>query len=47
MALADKGYLTLEELKENIAAYPSEERFAKGPVAVAECTKDLPYQKTR
>lgn len=45
MALADKGYLTLEELKENIAAYPSEERFAKGPVA--ECTKDLPYQKTR
>lgn len=41
MSLASEGYLTLEELKASIN-YPSEERMAKGPVAVAECTQLIP-----
>ena len=35
------GYVTLEEIKENVG-YPSEERFKKGPVAVAECIQLIP-----
>lgn len=41
MALAENGYMTLEELQETLG-YPSEERFAKGPVAVAECLQEIP-----
>ena len=41
MALSDKGYMTLVELKENLG-YPTEERFKKGPVAVAECIQEIP-----
>lgn len=41
MALLQKGYLTLEELK-NTIQYPSEERFQKGPVAVIECNQEIP-----
>lgn len=41
MALEQKGYMTLEELKSAVN-YPSEERFAKGPVAVAECIHEIP-----
>ena len=41
MSLETKGYLTLEELKAQ-TRYPSEERFMKGPVAVIECTHEIP-----
>lgn len=41
MSLLSQGYLTLEELKKSIA-YPSEERMAKGPVAIAECVQEIP-----
>jgi len=41
MPLETKGYLSLEEVK-NAPAYPSEARFAKGPVAVIECTQEIP-----
>lgn len=41
MALLNEGYLTLEELKASIA-YPTEERMAKGPVAIIECTQAIP-----
>jgi len=41
MALLNEGYLTLEELKKSIK-YPSEERMAKGPVAIAECIQEIP-----
>lgn len=41
MALEQKGYLTIEELK-NQTEYPSENRFHKGPVAVIECTHEIP-----
>lgn len=41
MSLLSEGYLTLEELKKSIA-YPTEERMAKGPVAIAECVQEIP-----
>lgn len=41
MALADKGYMDIAELKSAVA-YPSEERMKKGAVAVAECIQQIP-----
>lgn len=41
MALENTGYLTLEELKTQ-TKYPTEERFRRGPVAVIECTHEIP-----
>lgn len=41
MSLSEKGYLTIEELKGN-DQYPSDERFEKGPVAIAECIQEIP-----
>lgn len=35
------GILTVEELRE-IGRYPSEERMQQGPIAVAECTQNIP-----
>jgi len=35
------GYLTYDVLKEKINL-PSKERLAKGPVAIIECTEDIP-----
>jgi len=35
------GYLTYDVLKEKIGL-PSKERLAKGPVAIIECTEDIP-----
>lgn len=39
--LENTGFLTIEELKAQ-TKYPSEERFLKGPVAVIECTHEIP-----
>lgn len=41
MALADKGYMELSELKAAVA-YPTQERMKQGPVAVAECIQEIP-----
>lgn len=41
MALADKGYMELAELKASMT-YPSEERMRKGPVAITECIQEIP-----
>mgnify|MGYP001082968968 CR=1 FL=1 len=41
MALRKTGYLTKEELI-NSNHYPSEERLNKGPVAIIECTEEIP-----
>lgn len=41
MGLEQTGYVTLEEIKESVG-YPSDERFEKGPVAVAECIQLIP-----
>ncbi|MGM0602424.1 MAG: 4Fe-4S binding protein [Bacillota bacterium] len=41
MGLSDKGFLSTEELKKR-GRYPSEERFKKGPVAVIECSQEIP-----
>jgi len=41
MVLRKLGYLTKEELV-NSKCYPSEERFNKGPVAIIECTEEIP-----
>lgn len=41
MPLINTGYLEYEEL-ELIQTIPSEERFAKGPVAVLECVQEIP-----
>lgn len=41
MPLETKGYLSLVDLI-NTPGYPSEERFNKGPVAVIECTQEIP-----
>lgn len=41
MALENVGFLRLEELKAQ-TKYPTEERFKKGPVAVIECTHEIP-----
>lgn len=42
MALLKDGFMTLEEVKASIASYPSEERMAKGPVAIVECAQEIP-----
>lgn len=42
MSLQECGYLTLEELKEKVASYPSEERMQQGPVAIIECVQQIP-----
>ena len=41
MSVSTVGYLTLDELKD-AGMYPSEERMAQGPVAVAECVQEIP-----
>ncbi len=41
MGLEQTGYLTLDEIKETIG-YPGDERFEKGPIAVAECVQMIP-----
>jgi Fe-S-cluster-containing hydrogenase component 2 len=41
VALENVGFLTLEEVKAQ-AKYPTEQRFKKGPVAVIECTHEIP-----
>lgn len=41
MSLINTGYIEYEELK-SIQTIPSEERFAKGPVAVLECVQEIP-----
>lgn len=41
MALIETGYLELEELAA-LQKLPSPERYAKGPVAVAECVQPIP-----
>lgn len=41
MSLDNQGFMTLEELKAH-TWYPDEERFKKGPVAVAECIRNIP-----
>ena len=41
MALRKTGYLTKGELV-NLNLYTSEERFNKGPVAIIECTEEIP-----
>lgn len=41
MSLIETGYLEYEELQEK-QTLPTEERFAKGPVAVIECVQEIP-----
>ncbi|MCQ2082153.1 MAG: 4Fe-4S binding protein [Lachnospiraceae bacterium] len=41
MALINDGYLEFEELNK-LQKLPSEERYAKGPVAVIECVQEIP-----
>lgn len=41
MSLEQNGYLTIEELKA-AGQYPSDERMNKGPIAIAECTHNIP-----
>lgn len=41
MSVTSAGYLTLDELKA-AKMYPSEERMAAGPVAIAECVQEIP-----
>ncbi len=41
MALINTGYLTYDELNE-IQKLPTEDRYAKGPVAVIECVQEIP-----
>lgn len=41
MALINTGYLEFDELS-SIQKLPSEERYAKGPVAVIECVQEIP-----
>lgn len=41
MPLLKEGFLTYEELK-TLRAVPSDERYAKGPVAVVECVQEIP-----
>lgn len=41
MALSQKGFLELEELKAS-TKYPSEERMKKGPIAIIECIQEIP-----
>lgn len=42
MSLTKNGMMTLEELKNALPEYPSEERMRKGPVAIAECVEEIP-----
>lgn len=37
----ESGFLTLEEIKQ-VMGYPTEERMKAGPVAIAECTQEIP-----
>ncbi len=41
MAIVHTGYLDYDEL-ESCQQLPSEERYAKGPVAVIECVQEIP-----
>ena len=41
MSILQDGYLTWEEISKAVKV-PSEERFAKGPVAVIECVQPIP-----
>jgi Fe-S-cluster-containing hydrogenase component 2 len=41
MSLIETGYVTIEELK-TFKLFPSDDRFAKGPVAVVECIQEIP-----
>lgn len=41
MPIEEQGYFTTEELA-YIGHYPSDERMKKGPIAVIECTQDIP-----
>ena len=41
MGVATDGYPSLEEIKQ-ANGWPSEERFAKGPVAIIECVQEIP-----
>ena len=41
MGIATDGYPSLEEIKQ-ANGWPSEERFAKGPVAIIECVQEIP-----
>lgn len=41
MALVNTGYLEFDELSE-LQKLPSDERYAKGPVAVIECVQEIP-----
>ncbi len=41
MALINTGYLTYDELNA-IQKLPTEDRYAKGPVAVIECVQEIP-----
>lgn len=40
-SILQNGYPTLEELKQ-CNMFPSEDRFARGPVAVIECVQEIP-----
>jgi Fe-S-cluster-containing hydrogenase component 2 len=41
MSLIETGHVTIEELK-TFKLFPSDDRFAKGPVAVVECIQEIP-----
>jgi Fe-S-cluster-containing hydrogenase component 2 len=41
MSLVETGCVTIEELK-SFNLFPSDARFAKGPVAVVECIQEIP-----
>ena len=41
MGIATNGYPSLEEIKQ-ANGWPTEERFAKGPVAIIECVQEIP-----
>lgn len=41
MALLEEGFFNLDELKRTVK-YPSQERMARGPVAIIECNQEIP-----
>lgn len=41
MSILETGYFEFDELA-SVKQLPAEERYAKGPVAVAECTQEIP-----
>ena len=41
MSILQNGFPSLEEIRA-ANGWPSEERFAKGPVAIAECVQEIP-----